>query len=256
MKIYVIGDVHGYWYYLNKFIKSESPDIILQCGDFGYYPNFHNTNIINTMPNKEILKLGTYKEELKKYDVNSTMEYYKKRKLEKWDLYTGIEFGNTQLFFCDGNHENHYELRKFKDVTNVFGNCYYVPRGNVVQLPDGRNVLFMGGAKSTDSNRRIIGYDWFPEETISQKDLYDMPDIDIDIVISHTSPVEFGEFGIISSEKFNDPSRKALSLILEQYKPNQWFFGHFHDSQRGQYKNTKWTLLDCANEDGWVVNIT
>jgi len=38
---------------------------------------------------------------------------------------------------------------------------------------------------------RTPGYDWFPEESITTGDLDRLPDIHVDIVISHTCPAEF-----------------------------------------------------------------
>jgi len=64
-------------------------------------------------------------------------------------------------------------------------------RGSVLKLPDKRNILFIGGALSIDKKQRTIGYDWFPQETISQKNIFELPDEKIDIVISHTAPKYF-----------------------------------------------------------------
>ena len=47
---------------------------------------------------------------------------------------------------------------------------------DLLGLPDGRIVLFMGGADSIDKKYRKIGFDWFPEELITQKDIYELPD--------------------------------------------------------------------------------
>ena len=49
-------------------------------------------------------------------------------------------------------------------------------------LPDGRTVLFMGGALSVDKAWRTPGYDWFPEESITTGDLDRLPDVHVDIV--------------------------------------------------------------------------
>ena len=39
MKEIVAGDLHRNWNILNNLIKQEKPDIILQCGDFGFFNN-------------------------------------------------------------------------------------------------------------------------------------------------------------------------------------------------------------------------
>ncbi len=38
--IMVMGDVHGEWGKLYSLINNKKPGIILQCGDFGYFPKF------------------------------------------------------------------------------------------------------------------------------------------------------------------------------------------------------------------------
>lgn len=224
MKIIVVGDIHTYWAKLNVIINKYSPDIILQVGDFGYWPNFHNTTTIS--------------------------EGRPRRNQKPWNQY-GIRSKNTKIYFCDGNHENHWELNKFKKPTIIYDNVCYMPRGSTLTLPDGRNVLFIGGAESIDKRERIIGVDWFPEEVITQKDIYNLPDINIDIIISHTCPNEFNEEvkkKFCLTDKFKDPSQDALSYLLKRYKPDEWYFGHFHDSLKGQYKNTTWFLMNEIDE--------
>ena len=100
------------------------------------------------------------------------------------------------------------------DLREIMHNIYYMRRGNVLTLQDGRNVLFMGGAHSVDKDAREPEVDWFPEEIIAERDLHNLPeDKDIDIVISHTCSNEIFEklikmSGVIAYNK--DPSREAL----------------------------------------------
>jgi len=226
-KILVVGDLHGEWELLNRLINKKQPDIILQCGDFGYWPKQSGTTLLSPT------RIGFSGQPLPK---------------KKWFL-DGIKNHNCKIYWCDGNHEDHWELKKVTN-TEILPNVFYMPRGSVLTLPDGRNVLFMGGAESTDRHVRTIGFDWFPEETITQTDLHDLPDKKVDIVISHTCPEEF-LYGLTLSAKFYDPSIKALSYILERYKPMQWFFGHFHCRKEGFAKGCYWTCLNMANRSGW-----
>lgn len=43
MDIYVLGDIHAEFRKLNSFLNKKQPDLILQCGDFGYWPKFDGT---------------------------------------------------------------------------------------------------------------------------------------------------------------------------------------------------------------------
>lgn len=211
-----MGDVHGRFDVLNAFINKKKPDIILQCGDFGYFPNISN-----------------------------------KQKNPKWpkgDLVP--KMGNTKLYWCDGNHEDHWSLKELKN-NEIYPNVFYMKRGSTLTLPDGRVVLFMGGADSIDKGSRRLGYDWFPEEVITQKDTIGLSeDMNVDIIISHTCPYSFDM--ISNNMKIGDPSRHALSLLLKLYKPSLFFFAHWHVYKTGCQHGCKWICLNMINKtNGW-----
>ena len=125
-------------------------------------------------------------------------------------------------------------------------------RGSTLTLPDKRNVLFIGGALSIDKDQRVIGESWFPEETITQKDVMNLPDIKIDIVISHTAP---GFFKIFRDD-IEDPSRKALYYVFDKYLPSLWYFGHMHKFKEDYYRGCHWTVLSCpGNEYKWWIEL-
>ena len=220
-KILLVGDVHGYWSYLNQIINKQKPDMVLQVGDFGYFPNFneHNYNYINGQ----------------------------------------IKNHNIPIYWCDGNHEDHISIRKImkeKGYLEVAPYVYYMKRGHVQELPDGRKVLWIGGAWSVDWQYRVDGRDWFrEEELLAERDIDNVFDIkvgDIDIVISHTCPNEFimGYDG-----EHYDPSRKVLSFVLDHVKPKLWYFGHWHNTRGGIHKYNdvnvcKWQCLNTTMETG------
>jgi len=171
---------------------------------------------------------------------------------------------NTKVLFCDGNHDNHWELRKLKNLA-VAPNVFYQPRGSVYRLPDGRNILFVGGANSIDQHRRTLGLTWWPEEVISQSDFQNLPEENIDIFITHTcsneiydGAIQYHLGGRYTPRKDNDPSYSALSSIWEIYKPSQWFFGHFHINVKGNYKGTRWQVISApyVGSGAWWVELT
>ena len=200
----ILGDTHGDWSRLNNLINTEQPTYIIQCGDFGYWPHFPS------------------------FDLNK------------------IKTQDTKIFWCDGNHEDFSSLGKLsnnQEPKELIKNIFYMPRGSVLSI-DSLRFLFIGGAESIDKHQRTMGYDWFPEELITQKDIYELPMIDIDIVISHTCPAMFGDIVSNVYNKRTDPSRLALDTVLDMYNPKQWYFGHWHTYTKSNYKNCNWTCLD------------
>jgi predicted phosphodiesterase len=220
--IIIAGDIHGEFWAINNLINHHQDiKLILQCGDFGWWPR-------------------------------CTFEYFNKRAESK------IKNGNVKILWCDGNHEDFEDLKKYDDCAEVFPNVFYMPRGSITQLPDKRKVLFIGGGLSIDRNLRIPrdpNFGWFEEETISQKDIDGLPDEKIDIVISHTAPELFKLKDYHNDHRYpTDPSRKALDYVYEKYKPDLWFFGHMHRFQVGLFNECAWTGLSSVGFDGrwWV----
>ena len=192
-KIMIVGDLHGGFAALNYRVAAQSPSLILQCGDFGYWPG----------QGMRLPKTGFR-------DRAGTV---------------------VPLHFCDGNHENHPKLLELaqKGEFGIGWGIFYQPRGSVLTLPDGRTVLFAGGAASIDKDARVPGVDWFTEEVLTEQAFRThFPVMDrVDIVISHTAP-ESVALPLILDTTFYDPSRAVLEAVLRKYKPSLWFCGHFH----------------------------
>jgi len=207
LKTLITGDIHGDFGYLNTLINKKQPDLIMCCGDFGYWPNMKWKN----------------------------MKY----------LYD-IKLQGSKILWCDGNHEDHWAIRD-RTTDELEPGIIYMPRGSTYNLPDGRTVMFMGGAHSIDKRYRKLGYDWFPEETITQSDLYDLPEVKVDIFITHTCPeMLVNDMLKYDTRKWNDPSNYALSQLWNLYKPDLWFFGHWHHYSTGVAMGTKWYALSAA----------
>lgn len=219
--ILVCGDIHGRWGMLNALINRKQPEIILQVGDFGIFEKFN-----------------CFVEDIKPHD--------------------------TKIYFCDGNHENFDIL---DDLRNKHGNVpieyarniFYCPRGSVLELPDKRKVLFMGGADSIDKNYRTIGVDWFKQEIISQSDIDGLPETDIDIVISHTCPLSVLGYlndAWVRDIRQRDPSVVALDIVYEKYRPKEWYFGHWHVYKKFKHEQTVFTALSHnKSEQQWWITL-
>lgn len=84
------------------------------------------------------------------------------------------------LAFLDGNHEDFSLLRAFPEKTMWGGRVhdlngvYHLCRGEIFRLPDGetfRTVAVCGGGDSRDREERTEGFDWFPEEAVTDSDV-------------------------------------------------------------------------------------
>jgi Icc-related predicted phosphoesterase len=223
-RVLACGDLHGDWGRINELINKRKPEVILQCGDFGWWP---------------------------KLEVTKPVLYHQQK---PWKL-RGIKHEDTAVLWCDGNHEDHESLLEHGQGAS-YGLVQYMPRGSVATLPDGRIVLFFGGAESVDKDQRIQGVDWFPQETPTYKEFQSILDLPLqpDIIVSHTCPLEFNM--VRCDVKMEDPTRQGLSALLHKFKPDLWVFGHWHTHRAGQYLNTKWIALDYPGHGGrWWIDI-
>ena len=225
-EIYVIGDVHRDFGPLNKFRNDKQPAILLACGDFGFWPSYVS----------------------------------KQERRRREPLVPKMH--ETKLYWCDGNHEDHDALKALTD-NEVYPNVFYMKRGSTLELPDGRVVLFMGGAESHDKEWRVAEEraggekTWFAEERITEQDLADLPDRMIDIVISHAAPREFEVWGGGHDMTQPDPTRLALSSVLHRYKEDLslWFFAHYHARVLGAYQGVKYFGLNMLGCTSWWMRL-
>ena len=216
----IVGDLHGGLTALKYRTARLHLSLILQCGDFGFWPN----------QGMRLPKTG----------------------------FRDVDGNVVPMHFCDGNHENHprlLELARDGDFEIGWG-IFYQPRGSVLTLPDGRTVLFAGGAASIDKAVRTEGVDWFPEEILTKEEFRNQfPKMDrVDIVISHTVP-ESVVLPPMLDKTFYDPSRVILEAVLQKYRPAMWFCGHFHLPFTQKLLDGECILvaLGCAPEQGGAV---
>lgn len=192
-RILIAGDVHGAFSILNAAVAEYSPLMVLQCGDFGYWPDDMN------------LPKGGF---------------------------TNASGVPVPVHFCDGNHEHHARLQVIVKHEwppyRIGRGVVYQARGSILTLPDGRVALFAGGAGSIDKGERTLGHDWFREELLTEVDFAKFPDTRVDIVISHAAPLSADLPPPLRADLYPDPSRAVLQKVLERYKPELWFCAHYH----------------------------
>ena len=206
MNYYVTGDKHQD--YAGLFSKIElaklgENDTIIVLGDMGLF--WRND----------------------KKDADAIIKFYE-------DNYT------CNLWFIDGNHENHPLLKALPIVDKlgyVSPHIRYIPRGTVLDL-GGCRCLFIGGAESIDKAFRQEGLSWWKDETITEDDISNIENQHYDYVFSHTCPESvFNEYRFLLCStnvlKMTDDTECHISeKRLEQVKNNisfdNWWFGHFH----------------------------
>lgn len=166
-KVGIAGDWHGNTLWAQAVIKElasnlaeEDEKIIFQLGDFGFWPGNWGKSYVSSL--------------------TDTLE----------------EVG-AELFFIDGNHENHPLLRKNAEKQGILDRCKPVPiTGRVTWLQrgtrakiSGKEWLFLGGAASVDREYRTEGQSWFNEERITDQQVESaIAGGPADVLVSHDSP--------------------------------------------------------------------
>jgi len=229
-RVFAVGDVHADWEKFNLFLERKKPDTVIACGDFGFWPGFKR--IVATGQENGPRYTDIWKEGL-------------------------IKNGNCPIFFCDGNHENHWKLIELVEKhgrehpIEVLPGVFYCPRGCIIEI-NGKKILLFGGAFSVDRHLRRMGVDWFPEEIPSYSELeFALENIKkhggIDIVVSHTAPRVLDVPGVIKELDKYDSARDMLDVILKETNPELWFYGHFHRAHEATVGNTRFIGLTTTN---------
>jgi hypothetical protein len=192
--IYLTGDTHNTRHVntlleFKKLMKDD--DIIIQLGDFGF-PFYFNE-----------------KEE---------------RVLDNLNKSPGL------LLFIDGNHEKFPALAELPVEQHFNGpvgvlrsKIWHLKRFNIYTI-NNQTFLALGGGDSYDKARRLWGYDWFPEEMPTSKELYDLMDSvkSVDYVLSHEVPAHLLPY------RTESKLAQFFSIFSEQLQYIHWYCAHIH----------------------------
>lgn len=211
MRIAFIGDLHGDVGTTRRIIQQlpTDLDLILQVGDFGYWPN--------------------------RNDFHAWTKCFD-------DLYSLARLG---FYWIDGNHEDHFGIAVASASERIVFEGY-LPRNTVTTFED-VSVLALGGAISIDRYHRTEGKNWNRDEAPSLVELSDgyvaaqklasLPTLPI--VVSHEAPavrVPFQGLPFTLPEELLFASavhRLALEqtyrTISEQRDDLVWVHGHWHE---------------------------
>ena len=222
MKIAFMGDLHGNHRYAQKAIHyaaNNGADVVIQVGDFGIWSP-HNSF------------------------VNSVNEAATRH--------------NLQVFFVDGNHEDHPWLNAQPIREDGFrvlhDNVAHIPRGTIWTW-DGVTFMGLGGAHSVDRQWRTPGVSWFPEETLTYGQAFEAGTTphNIDIMVTHDCPtgveipgIEGNPHGFPAEEiALAEKHRELLGYVVERLQPKILVHGHYHVSYSDMLDRTIIRGLDC-----------
>lgn len=213
--IYLTGDTHGRFDRIGSFcgkMQTSRDDILIILGDAGI--NFHAGAL-------DILR----KEYLAKLPIT--------------------------LLCIHGNHERRPESLPYYDEQewhggNVYAeerypNILFAKDGEVYDL-NGRKAIAIGGAYSIDKARRIEGQSWWADEHPSPaikarvEKALDLLNWQIDIVLSHTTPLKYEPVEVffpgIDQSKVDKSIEEWLGSIEDRLEYRKWYCGHYHTEKK------------------------
>lgn len=171
---------------------------------------------------------------------------------------------NNWVVFVRGNHD---DPSYFAEQRINYARWRTVPDYSVIRA-NGHNILCVGGAVSIDRAMRMIPCTskstpifWADEAPVFRPDeIEGIPaDIRIDTVVTHTAPSSCeisSQAGILTWALYDNTllqdyaqERRTMDMVkafLENqgHHPQDWFYGHFHQSWTGTIDNTRFHMLD------------
>lgn len=242
-RILMVGDLHGNWPWvltrLLPHIDEVCPDLIVQVGDFGYWPHM--------VWGRKWIRLWT-------------------SALAERDLH---------LWWIDGNHEDFDSLLK-RPIDERTGRrplserVHHLPRGHRWAWK-GLEWVALGGAVSVDRWSRTAGSDWFPQEAVTEADvLRACEGGPAHVVVAHDSPWGAPRLGKRLQQDRppeerdtwwpgdmllrSDLNQQALRGVLDAVEPAVWFHGHHHTRIVDQIGSTRLEGLAC--DQNGVTDVT
>lgn len=209
--ILLLGDCHGDRGFTRGAIRwAAENDIhtIYQLGDFGYWPRVNN--------GQRFL-----------HDVIKALDEY-----------------NVQLFWLDGNHEDHlvlqpkaiksdYQPVPIKDKFSA-GSTFYLPRGYSWEV-DGVRFGAFGGAISIDRRYRIedsAHYGWFHNECADPSRIDALGKVDV--LLTHDAPIIppcfYGAW--YKDDELSRLNQRVVHDAMVGSGAKQLFHGHWHVNHR------------------------
>ncbi len=235
MKVTVCGDFHASFTTLTALAKKEQPDIILQCGDFGYHS-------------------GEYLEHIAQYNEKALV-YFCRGNHENHDLLDENYSVDT------GNMSGIYALKENPKI-------HLCNAGSLLTLK-GIHILFLGGAYTTKRDPEKERVSWWQQEVISEackNAILHNAYPNIDMIIAHTAPSAglqvirqkfIEKHGVDRAVKKKIDGKTQLCSMppflqqcVDTWTPDYFFHGHFHISAQQSLQHTQKTTQLISLADG------
>ena len=173
-------------------------------------------------------------------NVDFPRDYYASLNMLDYDNETQVYWEKKPytVLFIDGNHENHDALNLYPTevwnggkIHRVYKNTLHLMRGQVFTI--GRRTFFtMGGAETTDMDRRLEGFSWWKREIPVEEEfeealsILEEYDFSVDYVLTHCCP----EGVIRYFERSPNILTRFFDNLITAYKIQfkEWYFGHYH----------------------------
>lgn len=214
--VLIVGDLHGNtgWAKLvahraEWLLPDEPKRIILQLGDFGIWGGLSGARFLET-------------------------------------LSKALSESNSDLWFVHGNHEDFPRLYELAARGTDRGPGFEIaPR--IVWLPTGAtwawhdiDWMVAGGAVSVDRSQRREGFDWWPDEELTENDVDDLIRIGkTDVLLAHDCPASVPlslprppSFWDVADLARAHAHRERLQRLVDGVKPEWVFHGHYHLTHR------------------------
>jgi hypothetical protein len=222
---------------------------------------------------------GVYREDTQYHWMGKT--YYRQTYLDA--LTQVLERVDAELWFVDGNHENHPYIRELalkhetlfgkaaQDFESAADYGWLTPR--IRWLPRGtrwtwheKDWLALGGAVSVDKNLRIKEIDWFPDEEITDaEEAAAVLGGPADVILSHDAPsseplplIRPAPLEWLPMIPAAEAHRERLERICAEVRPWHIFHGHYHMAKQGTVQSSwgkyEYTALDMdGTRHNWGV---
>lgn len=185
-------------------------------------------------------------------------------------LDAALEEKDADLWFVDGNHEDHSMLAQLRPgpdgKAQLTRRIWHLPRGCRWQW-HGRRWLALGGAVSLDRAVRTAGQDWWPGEEISYQQAVNVVRAGpADVMVTHDCPAGVDHsfppppsYWASADLRRNEAHREMLREVVLAVKPKALMHGHLHLAYRRRVDlgagPVELTGLDCdgAEHSNWGI---